>query len=572
MKLKQRALAIMVGTTISMALVLMILTVDLHPVSTFYQGAKVQSVQGGPVVVETGHGRDGGEDHPVHLRRQLGKSASRSGGKAANLTVVRHTHDLDSLSDTAVQHEHSKEAAYRKTNSRTSPDGAAKPNNLRTRRTRPKGFPDEGNFYNSDHKWLRTQPEHIKPNTGKYDKLMSLPSATSVPSNADKLVRPKKTKGKHDLKIWETFQLSINRFEVYSNTSGIDELLEYLMTQPIYEVDEKSGGTQVKLILTFEDGGHALFKPWRVSREYETLPNHFYFSDIERHNAEIAAFHLDRILDFRRAPPVAGRWFNLTSDIYDLADSGLRKTFFRSPANNICFVGHCSYYCETETAVCGKPDMIEGSVAAYLPSFKAAPRKTWRHPWRRSYSKHRTAIWEQDPTYCERSVMTKHPYKTGRRLLDLMDMSVFDYLIGNMDRHHYETFEAFGNFTFPIHLDHGRAFGKHHHDELSILAPLFQCCLLRESTYKRLQLLASEEYQLSDVMRESLSRDMIFPVLLEAHVEAMDRRLQTILAQVHRCFQRKSKEAVLRPEPRLEDYREPEPSAKTGENFDEEEY
>ena len=40
---------------------------------------------------------------------------------------------------------------------------------------------------------------------------------------------------------------------------------------------------------------------------------------------------LHRILDFRRAPPVAGRWFNLTSDIYDLADSGLRKTFFRSP-------------------------------------------------------------------------------------------------------------------------------------------------------------------------------------------------------------------------------------------------
>ena len=38
--------------------------------------------------------------------------------------------------------------------------------------------------------------------------------------------------------------------------------------------------------------------------------------------------------------------------------------------------------------------------------------------------------WEQDPTYCERVVMTKHPYKTGRRLLDLMDMSVFDFLIG----------------------------------------------------------------------------------------------------------------------------------------------
>ena len=27
---------------------------------------------------------------------------------------------------------------------------------------------------------------------------------------------------------------------------------------------------------------------------------------------------------------------------------------------------------------------------------------------------------------------------------------------GNMDRHHYETFEKFGNDTFIIHLDNGR--------------------------------------------------------------------------------------------------------------------
>lgn len=34
-----------------------------------------------------------------------------------------------------------------------------------------------------------------------------------------------------------------------------------------------------------------------------------------------------------------------------------------------------------------------------------------------------------------------HPYSEGRRLLDLMDMAVFDFLTGNMDRHHYETFK-----------------------------------------------------------------------------------------------------------------------------------
>uniref|UniRef100_A0A8C8BJB4 FAM20C golgi associated secretory pathway kinase n=1 Tax=Otus sunia TaxID=257818 RepID=A0A8C8BJB4_9STRI len=338
---------------------------------------------------------------------------------------------------------------------------------------------------------------------------------------------------------WLKFHIGINRYELYSrHNPAIEALLQDLVSQKITSVAMKSGGTQLKLIMTFQNYGQALFKPMKQTREQETPPDFFYFSDYERHNAEIAAFHLDRILDFRRVPPVAGRLVNMTREIRDVTrDKKLWRTFFISPANNICFYGECSYYCSTEHALCGKPDQIEGSLAAFLPDLSLAKRKTWRNPWRRSYHKRKKAEWEVDPDYCEEVKQTP-PYDSGTRILDIMDMTVFDFLMGNMDRHHYETFEKFGNETFIIHLDNGRGFGKYSHDELSILVPLNQCCRIRKSTYLRLQLLAKEEYKLSLLMKESLQKDKIAPILYQPHLEAMDRRLRIVLKAVSDCIEK----------------------------------
>jgi len=345
--------------------------------------------------------------------------------------------------------------------------------------------------------------------------------------------------------VWDRFQYGISKEEMYPDQGLIvSDILDTMRQLPIVGISQKEGGTQLKLIIEYEDGGQALFKPMRFPRSQETLPNHFYFTDYERHNAEVAAFHLDQVLGFRRAVPVTGRVLNITRDVYSLAEGDLLKTFFISPAGNLCFHGKCSYYCDTSHAICGNPDMLEGSFAAFLPAKSVAPRKTWRHPWRRSYHKRRKAKWENDPDYCE-VVKDVQPYNHGRRLLDVMDLAIFDFLMGNMDRHHYETFKLFGNDTFPVHLDHGRAFGRSAHDEMSILAPLYQCCVIRQSTISMLLSYHSGPTSLAAALNKSLSSDPIKPVLTDQHLEAVDRRVGLVLQVVRECLDTFNHEDVI---------------------------
>lgn len=406
-------------------------------------------------------------------------------------------------------------------------------------------------------KWVPYVP--VK-NRNKFEALFrDFESLNVVPeglSDSDKLVKDADRKGRD--KPWELFYQDINRYQLYSynNTALLDSLFTYLQDSPMKICQQMPGGTQIKLNITFFDGGQGLMKPWRVPREYETRPDHYFFADIERHTAEIAAFHLDRILDFRRVPPVTGRIFNITSEIKPTAnDKDLKKSFFTSPANNTCFITHCLQYCEiSKTPVCGQPDMVEGSVCTFLPKWREARRKVWANPWKQSYTRtQRNAPWEKDPTYCQSVVMKDPLYQTGRRMLDVIDLAIFDFFIGNLDRHSYNTFKMFGNFTSLLLFDHGRAFGRYSTDYTSLLAALAQCCVIRRSTYERLLILNRQEYLLGDVMRESLSMDPIAPVLYEPHYEALNRRLRIVLEHIERCLAKaQSPEDVLKQEPKFE--------------------
>jgi hypothetical protein len=337
---------------------------------------------------------------------------------------------------------------------------------------------------------------------------------------------------------WEKFYAEIGTCDLYRDDEIINNLLKELSTMPIKNVHIMEGGTQVKLVLTFENDKQAVFKPMRFGRDYETDPNHFYFGDFERHNAEIATFHLDKILGFRRAVPTVGRVMNMTSELKDKAERKLKKTFFISPAKNHCFVGKCDYYCDTTHSICGAPDLKEGSVQVFLPDDTTVPRKHNKSPYRRTYSKKtQLAIWQQDMKFCQWKVKNQKQYAHGRRLLDLIDLHVMDYLIGNQDRHHYESFAVFDKIpSYAIHLDNGRSFGRTDFDDDDILLPLRQCCVIRPSTLNTLIKFYGGPKSLSQALHESLSNDPVSPVLAFKHYPALERRLHNIMKYILECL------------------------------------
>lgn len=59
-----------------------------------------------------------------------------------------------------------------------------------------------------------------------------------------------------------------------------------------------------------------------------------------------------------------------------------------------------------------------------------------------------------------------------KRIYDLIDTAIFDFLLQNGDRHHYETFE-----DNVIWIDNGKGLGNPNIHHLDILAPLYQCCM-----------------------------------------------------------------------------------------------
>lgn len=247
------------------------------------------------------------------------------------------------------------------------------------------------------------------------------------------------------------------------NASELGSVLSALQTAPILASDVSRKGTQLKLLLTLAGGEKkkqfALFKPKRYPRDYITDD---IYSGADRHNGEVfgmfsvlihysttttpslhpLAFHLARILGLRFAPIVASRVVHVSTEIKKSASEALLSTFVNQTQGNQtqeCFYGEC-YYCNEYDTVCADDnDRLEGAVILMLPMHYKLQKL--RNPWQRTYKKNTKAKWENDSHYC----LSVQKSTNQERLLDYVDLSIFDFLIGNADRHHYEVFKDVPN-------------------------------------------------------------------------------------------------------------------------------
>ncbi|KAI8771228.1 glycosaminoglycan xylosylkinase [Biomphalaria glabrata] len=304
-------------------------------------------------------------------------------------------------------------------------------------------------------------------------------------------------------------------------------ILKAMSQGTITSADFGQRGTQLKLTLLIDNAQKVVFKPAWYPRDYVVTGTPY--SGRDRHNGEIAAFYLGSLLGLRRIPLVIGRRIHFEKEILPVSTSRLITTFFEKDGES-CFYGRCRYCMGPEDGVCTTNGIIEGTLVLWMPSqFKLTLHK---HPWSRTYREGVQAKWETDDHYCDK-VKSSPYYSTGHRLLDIIDTCIFDYLIGNADRHHYETFEGYED-SMLIMLDNGKSFGNPDIDEFSILAPLYQCCQIRVTLWEKL--LAMKDGILSQVLAGILSVDPITPILTQKHLDALDRRLKTVLEQIHACI------------------------------------
>lgn len=292
-------------------------------------------------------------------------------------------------------------------------------------------------------------------------------------------------------------------------------VFDMLQNAKISSVVFASGGTQFKLLLGLEGGLTAIFKPERYHRGWD------------RPNAEVAAFHLSRLLDMRRAPVAVGRRIHVAKELLPAASSGFRVAFVKHRDTPNCIKGTCRW---CGPPVCPQPDgKIEGVMILMLPNETSTGSSLSLHSVNSS-------LFDQ-PKYSNKA--RQRVKNSTSRLLDIAEASIFDFLIQNIDRHHYEYIDNEEGDGAVLLIDQGKGFPPDYKETMRLLAPLSVLSMLRNQTLQHLQWISKWNISLSDALERLTSVDISTPygatgkgVLSGADLFSLDRRFDIVVKRL----------------------------------------
>ncbi|KAG5884756.1 hypothetical protein JTB14_029237 [Gonioctena quinquepunctata] len=323
--------------------------------------------------------------------------------------------------------------------------------------------------------------------------------------------------------LWREANSWVTKTQLLNISSkNLGNILSSLKHAKIIEADVDTRGTQLKLLLTLQGNQQVVFKPkWYDKRKIVEGP---VYAGKDRYTSEIIGFYLSIILKRLLCPISIERRISLKKDVIPVAKQTLLATSI-SANNKTCVYGKC-FFCRKNDPVCDDDNSyLTGAVIFNIN----ATLVNHRSPWQRTYKKGKNAVWQEFPeTFCK-SVRSRMPKK---RLYDLIDLAIFDFLIQNGDRHHYETW---GDTI--LWLDNGKGLGNPHIHHIDILAPLYQCCILRRETWKTLLGLTG------GTIREKLEKmPGVTDLVTEDHLKAIEKRLLLVFATIEYCRHKKQKE------------------------------
>ncbi|CAH0552040.1 unnamed protein product [Brassicogethes aeneus] len=337
------------------------------------------------------------------------------------------------------------------------------------------------------------------------------------------LIKNIKLVSKYNVKdVWSEADSWVTNSQVVNvNSSNVGNVLNALKDSKIIRADLDTRGTQLKFLLTLEGNQLVVFKPkWY---EIDRIIEGPVYAGKDRYGSEILGFYLSLLFKKPLTPLSVERDISLSKDVIPVATKRLLETSFQR-GNKTCVFGRC-LYCRKEDPICdNEENYLKGAVIFNIKG----NFKTHRSPWQRTYKKGKKAAWEKNPNYCK--VVKEKLSK--KRLYDLIDISIFDFLLQNGDRHHYETMD-----DTVLLLDNGKGLGNPLINHIDILAPLYQCCILRRETLNNLMQLRGGK------LREYLdSMPKIWDIVTKAHLIAIEKRLQIVFATVEYCKSIKRRE------------------------------